>query len=441
MQRKLTLAALAAIPLLAACGEREEILPGERLGIREVLQSAEPAEDTAGNRALPIALGAATANADWAQSAVSPAFRTTHAALSLPLAPLWSVPIGEGDSRRQRLNTDPVVAGGRVFTMDSAHLVTAVSTSGETLWTFDLTPLRDDPSQAQGGGLAAANGRLYVASGFGTLTALDAATGAEIWTQRLGATATGAPTVRGGVVYVVGGDTTAWAIEADDGRIRWQLDGNADLNNMAGAPAPAVNDALALFSFGNSTVQAAFLQGGLRRWNADIAGGRNGFAIASVNDITGDPVIDGNRAYVGNHSGRLVALDVNSGDRIWTLREGALDAVWPVGGSLFFVSDRHELVRVDAGDGTKIWSVGLPGYEPTRRPQARRDSAYAQHGPILAGGRLLVAGSDGMIRAFNPEDGSLTGTTEVPGGATTRPVVANGTLYVVSTRGMLHAFR
>ncbi|HKK96817.1 MAG TPA: PQQ-binding-like beta-propeller repeat protein, partial [Marivita sp.] len=170
-------------------------------------------------------------------------------------------------------------------------------------------------------------------------------------------------------------------------------------------------------------------------------GARRGFAIALVDDITGYPVIDGNSVYAGNHSGRVVALNVNSGERLWTAQHGALEPVWPVGGSVYFVSDLNELVRLDAETGAQIWTVELPGYEPVRRPQRRRDSAFVNHGPIMAGGRLIIASSDGFIRAFDPASGDLVTQTEIPRGATTRPVVANGVLYVVSKNGTLHAYR
>jgi outer membrane protein assembly factor BamB len=442
VQAKFILASVVSIGVLAGCTDREIILPGERLGIRDVLQDpANAPEATPENTSVPAAVPAATNNAAWPQSHVSPSARTTNAALSNTLTPIWSTSIGQGDKRRARIITDPVVADGRVFTIDSAGRVSATSTAGEALWTYSLVPLRDDASQALAGGLAASDGRLYVTSGFGTLTALDASTGQEIWTQRLQATATGAPTVFGDLVYLVAGDSTAWAVEADDGRVRWQSDGLGDVGNVAGAAPPAVNNNHVVFSFGGGAVQGAFRQGGLRLWSADIVGARKGFAIALVDDITGYPVIDGNTVYAGNHSGRVVALNVNSGERLWTVQHGALDPVWPAGNSVYFVSDLNELVRVSAEDGTQIWAVDLPGYEPVRRPQRRRDSAYANHGPIMAGGQLIVASSDGFIRAFDPDSGDLVSQTEIRGGATTRPVVANGTLYVVSTNGVLHAYR
>ncbi|WP_254899186.1 PQQ-like beta-propeller repeat protein [Thalassococcus arenae] len=433
--------ALFALIGLAACADRDPVLVGDRLGVRDVLESQGGADVIPENQSRAIALAAQQSNASWPQSAVSPAYRTDHAALGLPLQPLWSLSIGAGDSRRQRLNTDPVVADGRIYTMDAESQVRAVSTAGALLWSYDLIPLRDGVEQGQGGGLAFADGRLFVSSGFGTLTALDAASGQEIWTQRLGNTATGKPTVAGDLVYVVGGDSTGWAIEAGNGRIRWQIEGQGDSNNVAGGPAPAVDDDLVIFSFGEAFVQAAFRKGGLGRWGADILGRRTGVTVAGIDDITGDPLIDGSTVYVGNHSGRVVALSTGDGERLWTAKHGALGPVWPAGDSVFFVSDRNQLIRLDAATGEQIWAVDLPGYKPERRPQRRRDTAFAHHGPILAGGRLIVASSDGLLRYFDPTDGALAGQTPIDGGATTRPVVAGGTLYVVSKKGVLHAYR
>lgn len=433
---------LAAVLALAGCDEQEPILTGERLNVRDVLETrSDPLDVVPENSARAISLGAQSSNANWPQSGVSPFARVDHAAYSGGFSPVWSQPIGAGDAKRNRLNVDPIVADGRVFTVSADHRVQATSTSGEVLWSYDLTPQRDDPKQGQGGGLAHAAGRLFVASGFGTLTALDPASGAEIWTQRLGASATGKPSARDGLVYVVSGDQTGWAVEADSGRIRWQVEGVADVNNVAGGPAPAISDKYVIFSFGTATLQSAFRQGGLRLWNADILGRRNGVAVAGVDDLTGDPVIAGDTVYAGNHSGRFVAFDLADGERRWTARQGALGPAWPAGDSVFFVSDRNQLVRLDRTSGAQIWAVDLPGYEPKRKPNRRRDASFANHGPILAGGQLIVASSDGYLRAFSAEDGSLVRSAEIPGGATTRAVVAGGTLYVVSRKGVLHAFR
>lgn len=445
MLRKTSLLIPLAALALASCSEREPILPGDRLNVRDVMngeyvEGEAPAADI-GAQARAFSTPAAVANSDWSQSPVSPHVRVSNPALGQSLSPLFAVSIGAGDGRKSRLNADPVVAGGRVFTMDANHQVRATSTSGQTLWSAVLIPRRDKAPEGQGGGLAYGDGKLFVSSGFGKLTALDPATGKALWEQDLNNTATGAPSYRDGLVYVISGDRTAWAIESDEGRVRWQFDTSENFNNIAGAPAPAVNNKYVVFAFGSGAVSGAFRQGGLRVWNAELVGRRTGFTIAGINDVTGDPVIAGDRVYAANHAGRSVALSVYNGERLWTAKHGALGPMWPAGDSVFFVSDTNELVRLDSKTGQEIWTRDLPGYEPRRNPNRSRTGSFANHGPVLAGGRLIVASTDGKIRAFDPTDGKLVQEIAIAGGATTRPVVAGGTLFVVSRKGVLHAFR
>lgn len=432
---------LAAGLALAGCAERDVGLVGEREDLRSVFSRQAPGdvEATPENRALPISLPAVSRNADWRQGHGSPATRIAHAALSSAPALAWRADIGEGDGRKVHITAAPVVAGGRIFTLDATGHAMATSLSGETLWRADLVPPQDRAGEASGGGVAYGEGRVFVTTGFGELTALDPETGARLWQQKLLAPATGAPTVRDGLVYVTAGEAEAWAIETETGRVRWQLSATPDINNFSGASSPAVTDQYVLFGFGSGEVQAAFRRGGLGIWSTLITGRRLGYARANVDDITGDPVVVGDRVYTGNLSGRMVALALASGERLWTADEGPTGPAWVTGGSVFLVSDRNELVRLDADTGERIWGVDLPYFQKTK--PRRQEAVFAHYGPVLAGGRLVLASSDGYLRFFDPVSGTLAGTAELPGGAATAPVVAGGALYVVSKDGALLAYR
>jgi outer membrane protein assembly factor BamB len=419
---------------LAACEEPEQILQGVREDIR-----SDQVGGAFENQARPIRLAAATNNATWPQTPGSAAFRTANPSLSAAPQLAWTASIGEGDGRRQRITAAPVVADGRVYTLDASSRVTATTTSGQPAWSASILPPADSDGQATGGGLSYDNGTVFVSSGFGVLTAFDAATGAEKWRQELGSTGSGTPTVSGGLVYLVAGDDTGWAVNAETGRIVWQVSATPSASNVLGAPAPVVTPELSIFAFGSGDLVATFKRGGLRRWDASVAGQRVGRATSRIVDVTGSPVVVGNRLYVGNHSGRTVALDTDTGERLWTLKEGAVGQVWPAGDSLFSVTDLSELARIDASDGSLIWKVKLPGF--LKDKPRKRGAIVAHYGPILAGGQLVLASNDGLIRFYNPEDGSLIRTIEVSGGASAAPVVAGGTLYIVSSKGVLHAFR
>ncbi len=446
MKRSKTVAMLAALAILAACSEPDPILPGKREGLREVLRSdqAEPAASevvgaSGPNVAAPVSLPAPRTNGEWTQRIGSPATRPAHPALSASPSLIWSAPIGAGDGARRRVTADPVVAGGRIFAMDASATVSATAPNGTTLWTSSLVPAADSPAEGSGGGLAYGDGKVFASSGFGRLTALDPATGAKIWEQELLESASATPTVMDGLVYVVAGDGTAWALDTDTGRIQWQLTAAPNINNVLGGPAPAISDKYAVFAFGSGEVQGAFRKGGLRLWDAVIAGQRDGLAQSLVTDITGDPVIVGDRVYVGNQSGRMAALRLANGERIWTANEGPMSPVWATDASIYLVSDKNELVRLRAEDGSRVWGTKLPLFVKSR--PKRQAEVFAHYGPVMAGGQLVVASNDGYLRFFDPVSGALRGSVAVPGGATTNPVVAGGVLYVVGTNGQLHAFR
>ena len=432
MTLRVAITAAISLVVLAACGDDDVILPGDRFDIRGQTVSA--------NASLPVALPAAQVNADWTHRNGSPAHSITHPALGANLSPLFTVDIGEGDSRRARITSHPVVANGIVYTIDARARVTATTVNGANVWSRDLTPTRDNATDASGGGISVGGGRVYAATGFGEITALDAATGAEIWVQDLDAPANAAPTLRGETVYLVARDSTAWALDITNGRILWQRAGAPSTANFSGGASPAVSGEFVVFPFPSGEVLTTYPRGGLTRWSSVVSGDRLGSAASVINDISGDPVISGNRVYIGNFGGRTAAFDLQDGTRLWTATDGSVSPVWAVGNAVFLINDINELVRLDAASGTPVWRTALPVLEDGANPR-REKRIFTHYGPVLAGGRLIVTSSDGLIRQFDPASGALLGQLALPGGAASGPVVAGQTLYVLSKDGQLHAFR
>ncbi|MDG3042744.1 outer membrane protein assembly factor BamB family protein [Roseicyclus marinus] len=442
------IAALGILPalVLAAC-ERDTVLPGERFGTRTALEATLPGEDgraaasslVSTDAARAINLPSPTRLADWPSRGYSVTNRLPHGTLSANPVEVWAAPIGTGNSRRNRIAADPVAGGGLVYTIDAGSQLQATSLSGGApAWITSLVPDFDRGANASGGGLALSGNRLYATTPFGEVVALDAASGAVIWRQRLG-TVLGAPTVSGGLVYVVGRNSEAWALEADDGRQRWRIPSSDVPSVLVGGSAPAVADGRAIFPFPSGELVAAMPNTGITLWHSFVAGGRLGTAYAGINDITSDPVIVGGTIYAGNQSGRVVSMNARTGTRNWTATEGAYSPVVVAGDAIFFVSDRNELIRLDASDGSRVWGTELPLYQRDR--PRRREAVFTHYGPVLAGGRLVVASGDGLIRLFSPESGDLIGTLELRGGAASHPILVEDTLLVVSQDGRLHAYR
>ena len=460
---RLKMAGLLAIAVgLAACGEREVILPGERLDVRSALPEEAVAEDaatddeagteasavvetaeaalvTAGVNPVAISLPGQVGNAEWTHRGGTSGHRLGHAALGQGLTRVWTADAGQGESRKNRIAADPVVGAGRIYTLDATASVMATGTNGAALWRADLTPTADRTGEAGGGGLAYGGGLVFATTGYGELVALDAATGAVAWRQKFDTGVGGAPTVEGDTVYVVARDASAWAIRAGDGKVLWQLPGTPAKAGVTGVSAPAVAGPLVVFPFASGQMIAADRETAAPVWQAYVAGARIGRAYARVSDLTGDPVVADGVVYAGTSAGRLAAVSAETGERLWSAPEGAMGPVQVAGGQVFFVNDENQLMRVDAATGEAVWRIDLPYFLKDRAQ--RRRGVFVHYGPVLAGGRLWTASSDGYLRAFDPTSGAVTGAAEIPGGAASAPAVAGGTLYVMSRSGQLHAFR
>ncbi|MDA9959989.1 PQQ-like beta-propeller repeat protein [Planktomarina temperata] len=362
-----------------------------------------------------------------------------HAELPSELTLSWSRRIGAGDGKRHQISAAPVAQGGQVYTLDSQSMVTAIDETGTILWQSELGKSSDALKDASGGGLAVGGTQLFVTTGFGTVVALDTASGAELWTQDLASYGGASPTVYDDLLYIAARDGAAWAIDTSNGRIKWQVAGPTVAASHTGGPGPAVSDKYAVFPFGTGDVLASFRKGGLRSWSSGLSGARLGLASTQVRDLTGQPVIEGSSVYLASSAGRMVAVDLNTGLRIWTAKQGSQGHILVAGGAVFAVSDAGNLIRLSKDDGALIWSTPLPKF--TEKSVKSRAKIHAHYGPILAGGRLILASSDGLIRQFNPADGTLITTVDLLSGAASAPIVVNGTLYVLSTKGDLLAFR
>lgn len=439
MTNRLILSTAAlALALLAGCN-REVILQGERLDPRAVISPDGPAIIEGGAVTTTALSILAPRVSDWPQRGQNAQHLMGNAGLSGGTQRIWSANIGQPAGLRHRITADPVVSGGLVLTLDSRARVTATTTGGAAAWSADLTPAGERGDSVSGGGIALESGMAFVTTGYGELVGLDIRSGAVRWRQRVDTPVSGAPTVQNGVVYVAGRNGTGWAIRTTDGKVLWTVSGTRGAAGVTGVSAPASDGQIVVFPFNSGELLAADAASGMTLWTAQIAGSRAGRAIAVIRDVTGDPVIAGGTVIAGAQSGRMIAVDKATGQTLWNEKSGAVSPPLVVGGSVFAIDDENRLVRLDAATGGRIFAVDMPYYTDER--VRRQDRIHAHYGPVMAGGRLFVASSDGILRVFDPRSGGLIGQGAIPGGAAAAPVVAGGVLYVVSRDGQLHAFR
>ena len=429
---------IGLLSLGVGCSNNDPRLDGER----EMLDGSVFVESDARFvvESLPaLNLPDARRNTQWTHQGGNAQHYSGHLELADDVSLEWSTSIGHGDGRRHQITASPIFQDNRIFTLDSRSLVTAVGENGRVLWQKNVAKAPDDVTDASGGGLAVQGDQLFVTTGFGTVVALNVTSGEEVWTQDLASYGGASPTVENGLLYVSARDGAAWAIETSNGRVRWQVAGPSVLSGYTGGPGAAVSKKYVLFPFGSGDLLATFREGGLRSWSSVLSGARPGRASTQVQDLTGQPVIEGSEVYLANSAGRMAALDLNTGLRKWTAKQGSQGEILVAGSSLFTISDENNLIRVAKSDGGLVWSTPLPNF--TKSNVGRRSEIFAHYGPILAGGRLILASSDGLLRQFDPTNGELITTVKIPSGAASAPIVVDGTLYVLSTNGNLLAFR
>ena len=213
---------------------------------------------------------------------------------------------------------------------------------------------------------------------------------------------------------------------------------------LLGGASPAVDGQLAVLPFASGEVLGVLARNGLTVWGTAVTGGRRDVARNNIVDISGDPVIDGDVVYASNQAGRTIRLDSRTGERAWTIAEGSYGPAWPVGGSVFLLSDEGALVRADAATGELLWLVQLPELFPN--PRLVRPRQAVQDGGLLrTGARRRAALGGGRRRAAARASVRRTArrwrSCRCPAGAAAGPAVAGGVMYVVTQDGQLLAFQ
>ena len=415
--------------------EESSPVPGERFSVISLERQLEP---DPGADALTVRLPPPYVNQDWPQSGGYPHHAMHHLAAADVLAERWRARIGSGTDDDGPALASPVVAAGRVFTMDTRSLISSFDAdTGARLWAADMLP-EDDDEGAFGGGLAVAGGWLFAATGLGHLLALDAETGAVQWQQSVGVPVRRPPVVSGGRVFAISHDNRLWVLDARTGAVQWSHAAIAESAGFLGGAAPAVDGGIVVAPFSSGELTALRVENGRTVW-ADILavqGVRIG-AIATFNDIDGSPVIDRGMVFAFGHGGRMVAIDERSGRRIWERDIAGLDTPWVAGDFIFALTADGEVLCVARESGAILWVRSLPRFED---PEEREDPIFWT-GPVLVGDRLIAAGSDGRILAVSPYDGRILGGRNVGSAVREPPVVADRTLFLLTDAADLIALR
>ncbi len=257
----------------------------------------------------------------------------------------------------------------------------------------------------------------------------------EIWRTGIGAATGGrswilaGPVVSGGVVYAVDADGVAVAVQAADGSQLWRFEAeNVEAIDRLLSGAVSVADGRAYVVAGNGMIFGLDASTGKEIWRRQLQ-----------TPVRTAPTLIAGKVLVPTDDSQLLALDGATGEILWQ-HAGLFEQAGMLGGASPAATDElviaaypsGEVVALSLASGQPLWN------ETVLRP--RRTLAIGAISdivadPVIADGRVIVAGASGEMAAFDLARGDRLWTAEVT--STQTPWVAGNFIYVLTERSEL----
>ncbi len=413
--------------------------------------------------AQDVILPATYVNADWPQPGGNSVHAMQRPTTDNELTRLWTRDIGDGSSRKGRVVSSPVVSGGKIFVMDGENRVAAYdANSGEPIWRhvvrveskgrtregranifervtnpFNFGDTGGTDRESVGGGIAAADGKIFVTSGLGVIEALDAQTGVSAWRKKLATPLHSAPTVSNGRLFAVTDDNELFAVNSATGDVLWTYQGIVESARMLTAPSPAVVEDVVIAPFASGELVALRVQNGVVLWQDALSATGQLTPLSSLNDIASGPVIADGYVIATAQSGVISAFDLRTGQRVWSQPAGSLGYPWVAGDFVYTVTTGGEVACLSKTSGAVVWTQQLRAF----KNEKKRKERIAWAGPLLIGELLMTVSSRGQVVELSPYSGEIHREYKIGDPVYVAPIIANQTVYVLNDKAKLIALR
>jgi eukaryotic-like serine/threonine-protein kinase len=358
---------------------------------------------------------------------------------------LYAVDVKSGSMKwkfasKARVVSSPAVAGGVVYFASYDGWFYAIDAlSGKLKWRFNNSGERRFAASHIHGALPAAevmpdpfdcylsspavwHGAVYFGSGDGNVYALNAATGAVQWKFKTGDVVHASPAISGGTLFIGSWDSYFYAIDALSGKQKWRFKTGEDpaIHNQVGIQSSAaVVDGMVYFGCRDSHLYALDATTGKLRWSfstgsswvisspavlngrvyfatsdtalfftLDARSGKQIFTLEFHFPFFSSPAIAGNTAYIGSHDGKLTALNLATGARVWEFQTDA---------------SRQKLAAFSKPDGSPNYAAGFASdfYDDLIAGVARMQSVGTiLSSPVVAGRVVYFGSNDGNLYAL-----------------------------------------
>lgn len=376
-------------------------------------------------------------NIAWPQAGGYPNHVMHNLALAENIKLRWKKNIGKGSTQELPLTAQPIVAAGKIFTLDAQSRLSAFNAaSGKKIWDRKLKNKKEDDAVISGG-IAFAHKRLYVTTGYDEIISINPENGETYWKKRLPAPARAAPSAVNGRVFVSTLDSKLTAFSAKDGSNLWTYSGISESAGLLSAASPAVNNDIVVPVFSSGEVTALRVENGSVAWSDNLADIRNhGSGIEALSDIAAMPLSSNGITVAISFGGKIAAIEERSGNRLWQLDISSAQTPWLAGETLFVISAENQLIALNIKNGAVHWIEQLPSFSDKKRKKPISWTA-----PLMASGRLILAGSHGRVIEVNPNTGEINKTIKTKKNVQITPLIAQNMLFMLAEDGTLLAYQ
>ncbi len=422
---------------------------GQRLSIVAFEQKLEPAKSLKG---IGYYLPPVQPVASWPTSNGPADALVQNADSAKEFKIAWSKSIGLGSKGPTEVLAQPVSDGRLIYTLDGGARVSAFDVNtGAQVWTSDLNPKYKRDKVGFGGGLALSDdGKLFVTSGYRTLTALDASNGKVVWQKALDTQMHSAPAVDARYVYATDVDNQIFAFDRTNGDMKWTYQAIAEPARLLRTAAPIAAGDTVYAPFSSGELVALNSEGGAVKWGQVLAQSTRTNALSEIRDISGRPVIYNGTVFAASHSGVFQAMNATTGEPVWTITTDSTNSPWVAGDVVFLVNLQGELLCANRTSGQIYWIKELntktaqksgKGFFGISKMMGDKRIQTQWSGPFMASDRLVMVNSLGQAVALDPKTGDATQTLNLGGAAFIAPIAVGDKLFIVTDDAKLVAIR
>lgn len=333
----------------------------------------------------------------------------------------WSRSVGNGQGDGlYRLN--PLLADGVIYVVsEEGELAAFDADSGKLRWESELEiPIS--------GGVGKYRDSLLLGGADGLVMRLSAEDGSEIWRRPVTGEVLAAPQSNGEVVVAQAYDGKLMAFDYETGEKLWTFSNDVPVLTLRGTSTPIIYNDFVIAGFADGKVIAVSLDSGSVVWEARVAIAQGRSEIERIVDIDGTMAVQGAELYVASYQGRIVALEMRAGRKLWQRNVSSVSGV-SVGFGNVYVADEDGTVSAFLRNGQSIrWQNIELGYRELSRPT-----------PI--GSYVAVVDFEGYLHLLSQVDGVIVGRDRPDSDGARADMIAKGNiLYVYGNSGELIAY-